>query len=101
MPQVIERAVTVVNPMGIHMRPADMLVRAAGRFQAKIEIVKDGQVVDCKSIMSILTLGARQGTELQLRAMGDDAAEAVEALAEMFSNGFDETDSEVTSEQTS
>ncbi|GIW97933.1 MAG: hypothetical protein KatS3mg111_1266 [Pirellulaceae bacterium] len=84
--------------MGLHLRPADMLVRAAGQFQAKIELEKDGQVVDCKSIMSILTLGARQGSQLNLRAVGDDAERAVDVLAEMFANGFDETDTEVTAE---
>ena len=97
MSHTIEKAVTVINPMGIHMRPADLLTRAAGRFQSQIEIEKDGQAVDCKSIMSILTLGARQGTQLNLRACGVDAQEAVDVLSEMFEHGFDESDSEITS----
>ncbi len=83
--------------MGIHMRPADMLSRAAGRFQCTVEIEKDGQAIDCKSIMSILTLGARQGTRLSLRACGVDAQEAVDVLSELFDQGFDESDSEVAS----
>ncbi len=77
------------------MRPADMLSRAAGRFQSQIEIEKDGHTIDCKSIMSILTLGARQGTQLNLRAQGIDAQEAMDALCELFDQGFDESDSEV------
>ena len=97
MSHVIEIVVTVTNPMGIHMRPADLLSRAAGRFQSQIEIERDGQAFDCKSIMSILSLGARQGTQLNLRASGVDAREAVEALSELFSQGFDESDSEVVS----
>ena len=87
---------TVINPMGIHMRPADKLSRVAGRFESQIEIEKDGQSIDCKSIMSILTLGARQGTRLQIRASGVDAQQAVEVLSELFDKGFDESDSEVT-----
>ncbi len=83
------------------MRPADKLSRSAGRFQCQIEIEKDGQVIDCKSIMSILTLGARQGTQLSLRAHGVDAQEALDVLSELFEQGFDESDSEVASEQTS
>lgn len=96
----LEKVVTVINPMGIHMRPADLLSRAAGRFQCEVLIEKDGQAIDAKSIMSILTLGARQGTQLNLRISGIDAQQAMDALSELFEQGFDESDSEVASEQT-
>ncbi len=85
--------------MGIHMRPADILSRTAGRFQCEITIEKDGQVFDCKSIMSILTLGARQGTQLSLRAKGSDAEEAVATLSGLFEKGFNESDPEFASGQ--
>lgn len=85
-----------MNSMGIHMRPADLLSRVAGKFESEIEIEKDGQIVDCKSIMSILTLGARQGSQLHIKAVGSDAKEAVEALSELFEQGFNESDSEIT-----
>ena len=78
------------------MRPADLLSRAAGQFQSRIEIEKDGQAVDCKSIMSILTLGARQGSNLRIKAIGDDAQEAVDVLSGLFETGFNESDSETT-----
>lgn len=99
MSDAIEKVVTVLNPMGIHMRPADLLSRAAQQFQCQIEIEKDGQAIDCKSIINILTLGARQGTQLSLRANGVDAEEAVAALSGLFDRGFDdsESDSEVAS----
>lgn len=72
------------------MRPADLIVRAANRFQSQIEISKDGHFVDCKSIMGILTLGAGQGVQLQLRAVGSDAEQAIECLAELFAQGFND-----------
>ena len=97
MSALIERTVIVVNPSGIHMRPADVLSRAANKFQCTIEIEKDGQAIDCKSIMSLLTLGARQGTQLFLRANGPDAQQAIEELAELIEQGFDELDSPVAS----
>lgn len=100
MPHTLEKVVTVSNPMGIHMRPADLLSRAAGRFQCEVLIEKDGQAIDGKSIMSILTLGARRGTQLNLRISGVDAQQAMDALCELFEQGFDESDSEVASEQT-
>jgi phosphotransferase system HPr (HPr) family protein len=95
MPATVQKTVIVSNEQGLHMRPADLLVRAAGRFQSQIEIEKDGHSVDCKSIMGILTLGAAQGVSLMLSATGEDAEEALNCLAELFANGFNESDSEV------
>jgi len=95
MPVTVQRTVIVSNEQGLHMRPADLLVRAAGRFQCQIEIEKDGHSVDCKSIMGILTLGAAQGVSLRLSATGVDAEKALECLAALFADGFNESDAEV------
>jgi phosphocarrier protein HPr len=95
MSAAIEKIVHVINESGLHFRPADLIVRAANRFQCQIEIAKDGQSVDCRSIMGILTLGAAQGVQLRLRATGSDAEQAVECLSELFASGFNETDSAV------
>ena len=75
------------------MRPANTLSRAAARFQSVIEIEKDGQAVDCKSIMGLLTLGAEHGSVLHIRAVGVDAKEAMDLLSDLFENGFEELDS--------
>ena len=55
-----------------------------------IEIGKQGEWADAKSILSLLTLGAAQGTELELQATGSDAADAIKAIGELFSQGFNE-----------
>lgn len=94
------QTVVVLNRLGLHLRPADLLVRTAMRFQSQIELEKDGQAVDCKSILGILTLAAGQGTQLNLRASGSDAVEAVQALSELFAQSFHENDSEVASPPT-
>lgn len=86
------RTVIVINEAGVHLRPADLIVRAANRFQCQIEIEKDGLSVDGRSIMGILTLGAVQGAQVQLRASGADAEQAVECLAELFAQGFNESE---------
>ncbi len=84
------RTVTVLNPEGLHMRPADKLVRAAAAFQCQIELERAGQVADCRSMISLLTLGAMQGCELMLRAQGPDADEAIRTIASLFDQQFNE-----------
>ena len=88
----LTRKVTVRNPQGLHARPADLLVRLASKFEAKILIGSNGALVDCKSILSLLTLGAAQGTELSLSAEGSDAEEALQSISDLFEAGFDDTD---------
>jgi phosphotransferase system HPr (HPr) family protein len=85
---VLTTKVVVLNPEGLHARPADLLVRTAARFAADVQLAKDGQWVDCKSILSILTLGAEQGTALDVAASGDDAGDALAAIVELFARGF-------------
>ncbi len=86
------RIVTVTNPQGLHLRPADMFARLAMQFESTIEIVREGDRFDGKSILSLMTLAAEQGTQLLLEASGPDADEALDALAELFGRGFDEMD---------
>ncbi|TWU20559.1 Phosphocarrier protein HPr [Novipirellula galeiformis] len=84
------RIVVVKNPQGLHARPADLLVRLASQFESVILIGKGNEQVDCKSILSLLTLGASAGTELSLSADGPDAEAAIQAIADLFEAGFDE-----------
>jgi phosphotransferase system HPr (HPr) family protein len=86
--ETLQRTVVVRNPQGLHLRPADLLVKQASRYSASVLLGREGQVADCKSILSILTLGAAQGTELSLTAEGSDAAQAIDAIAELFEHGF-------------
>ena len=84
--------VTIVNPQGLHARPAHAFVTLASQFAARIEVEKDGERVDGKSILSILTLAAAQGTRLGLYATGSDAEVALQALARLVEQGFDEVE---------
>lgn len=67
------------------------MASTAREFRARIRIVKGAQEVDAKSCIELLTLAAVQGTELLIRAEGDDAREAVDALANLIESGFSET----------
>lgn len=84
----VTRALIIVNSEGLHARPADMLARAAIKYQSKIEVVCRNERVDAKSTLNLLILGATQGTEITLVAEGDDAEEAIEALAQLIAGGF-------------
>jgi phosphotransferase system HPr (HPr) family protein len=93
---VIEKRVTVTNRLGLHARAAARLVQMANRFQSamRLERLDDQGTADAKSILSVLMLAAARGTELSAKAEGADEAEAIAALAELFSNGFGEAESE-------
>jgi phosphocarrier protein len=87
---MIEREATIVNPLGLHARPASKIVKLASEFQSEIEIIKDGMPVNGKSIMGVMMLAAECGSSILLRASGPDEAAAVEALAQLVAGGFDE-----------
>ncbi|OHB75655.1 MAG: hypothetical protein A2W31_01985 [Planctomycetes bacterium RBG_16_64_10] len=80
--------VVVNKPEGLHARPAELFVSLARQFNATIDILKDDQRVDAKSILHVLTLAAVQGTELRLEAVGEDAAAAVAALVGLVASDF-------------
>lgn len=86
------RTVVVTNPQGLHARPADLFVKTATRFTSKIELVKGRERVDGKSILALLTLAAVAGTQLLIEADGDDAEQALEALAKLVEANFAETE---------
>lgn len=94
MSEALCRTVVVSNPQGLHARPADLLVRLANQFGSTILIGRGGEMVDCKSILSLLTLGAAPGTELSLTAEGDDAKNAIDSIEQFFLGGFAEPDSQ-------
>lgn len=87
---MIERQIEVTNRLGLHARAAAKLVHLAGTFRSKVELVLSGDVVDAKSILGILMLGAAQGTELILRCEGADEDAALEAVTALFNDRFDE-----------
>lgn len=88
-----EKNLTIINELGLHVRPAGMMVKVANRFKSKIILEKDEDRVDAKSIMGVMMLGASKGSIIRVHAEGEDAEEAVRALEELFENGFGELES--------
>lgn len=85
-----ERQATIVNPLGLHARPAAQLVKLAASFTSEIELVKDGMPVNGKSIMGVMMLAAECGSSLTVRATGPDEEAAAHAVAELINSGFGE-----------
>jgi phosphocarrier protein HPr len=86
----VERVVMIVNPLGLHARPAAEFVKVASAFRAEVQVEKDGMQVNGKSIMGVMTLAAECGSSLLIRAVGEDADTVVAALADLVARGFDE-----------
>jgi len=87
---MLEKSITIKNKLGLHARAAVKFVNMANRFGASVKIVKDGNEIDGKSILGILTLAATQGTEILLLVAGKDEDSALKALADLINNRFDE-----------
>ena len=85
-----EKEVTIVNKLGLHARAAAKLVNIATKYSSQIEIEKDGQRVNGKSIMGVMMLAASQGSHILLLADGDDATESLDDMALLINNRFDE-----------
>ena len=89
-----ERTVTVGSESGLHARPAALFVRAATAAPAKVTIrVGDGKAVDARSMLAVLSLGAKKGTEVTLESTGEGSEEAVATLADLLVRNLDEPDS--------
>jgi phosphocarrier protein HPr len=86
----IEKSCTVRNKMGLHARPAALIVQTANKFPCEVTLVKDGQNVNGKSIMGVLMLAAAKGTVILVRTDGDDAQACADAIGELFEKGFNE-----------
>ncbi len=84
------KTVTIKNRAGIHARPAALIVNTANQYESEIFLEKDSMRINSKSIMGIITLGASYKSTISIMAEGPDESEAVEAIAKLFENRFEE-----------
>ena len=89
---MLEKQVTIRNKLGLHARAAVKFVNLANRFNSSVKIVKDGNEIDGKSILGILTLAATQGSHIRVLVSGKDEKEALGALEGLINNLFDEAE---------
>lgn len=88
----VAKKLEIKNKLGLHARAAALLVQTVNRFSAAVQISKDGQVVDGRSIMGVLTLAASRGSKIHVEAKGEDAEEAVRAIERLVEKKFHESE---------
>jgi len=81
---------TIVNALGLHARAATKLVQLASKFPCEVEVARDEQAANGKSVMGVLLLCGSRGTIVEVRAAGEQASECVQAIGELIANKFGE-----------
>lgn len=87
---MVQKKYTLGNKLGIHARPAAEIVKLAGSFKSKVTLATQAKKADAKSLLLVMSLGAKNGTEVEITCEGEDEVAALEALDGLFSNNFNE-----------
>ena len=87
---MLTEQITIINKLGLHARAAAKLVSTASAYASRVRLGREGQMVDGKSIMSVMMLAASQGTELILEIDGKDEQSALEGIKDLINRRFDE-----------
>jgi phosphocarrier protein len=87
---MITNKIKIINQLGLHARASAKFVSTAARFQSHIDVTKDSQTVNGKSIMGVMMLAANKGSELTLEIEGPDEVAMNDALVQLITNFFGE-----------
>ena len=87
---MVRKRIVIVNKLGMHARPATLVVKAATKYRSEFRIVKDDMEINGKSIMGVMTLAAEFGSELELVADGIDEEYLIKEMEELFASKFGE-----------
>ncbi|MFH1336555.1 MAG: HPr family phosphocarrier protein [Candidatus Zixiibacteriota bacterium] len=87
---MVERKIQVINKLGLHARPSSTLAQTASKFKSEIKLQKGEVEVNAKSILGVMMLAAEVGSEILLKADGEDEEQAVETLVKLFEEKFGE-----------
>jgi len=86
----LQTRLTLLNAMGLHARAAAAFVKALKGLEVEVTVSWEGQTANGRSVLDLLTLGAPQGSVLELQIQGADAEEALSTLTRLVANRFDE-----------
>lgn len=89
---MIQTQLTIINKLGLHARAAAKFVACTQAYSSAIKVGQNGELIDGKSIMSVMMLAAGQGTVLDVEIEGDDESEALAGLSALIDNRFEEAE---------
>lgn len=89
---MISENITIINKLGLHARAASKLVSCASRFESEVFLARQGNRVNAKSIMGVMMLAASKGVVLELEIEGSDEQLCHDAIVDLFSNRFGESE---------
>jgi len=87
---IVKKRIKIINPQGLHARPASVFVKIANRYESEVTVRKGSEAVNGKSIMGLMTLAANQGSVLELEVSGPDAEKAMTELEQFLSSDTDD-----------
>jgi phosphocarrier protein len=90
--EAVSKTLEIKNKLGLHARAAALLVQTINKFEAEVTIAKDGQTVDGRSIMGVLTLAATQGSTIHVEAKGREADSVLAAVEKLIDQKFHENE---------
>lgn len=88
---MLSKKVTIINPSGLHLRPAGVLSQVAMKFKSNITIESGNKNIAAKSVLNVMAAGIKCGTEVNLLCDGPDEEEALKTLSEAIENGLGES----------
>lgn len=87
---MVTRKIQVVNPSGLHLRPAGMLCQTAMKFRSKIDILFEDKKINAKSVLNVMASGVKCGSDIEICCEGEDEEEALEAVCRLIQEGLKE-----------
>ncbi len=87
---MVSATTKIVNPQGMHMRPAQLFVNTMAKYQSDVTILFNGKSINAKSIMHLMAACIKQGSEIEVQCSGEQEAEALKAAVELIESGLGE-----------
>ena len=87
---MVKKELKIINPQGIHMRPANEFASAMGEFSCEVTVVYGDDEINGKSLMNMIAAGIRGGSTVEVRCEGEDEKEALEKAEKLINSGFGE-----------
>lgn len=84
------RKLQVINPTGLHLRPAGLLCQTSMKFKSKIMILYKDKEINAKSVLNVMASGVKCGAEIEVQCTGEDEEAALEAVCHLIETGLED-----------